>query len=1316
MSGTRDDLRIVPPLEPGNVTMMCRDAVGMEFRPVRIAGARFRIGRRAENDLIIANASVSRQHAEFLFENGRWFVTDNDSKFGTFVNGERVVRAPVSHGDEIRLGGDDGPLIVFGVVGQPAGTPFVADDTAEPPTTGRGMPPVRRQGESVDPGDAAMRLVERFRATSLIGDYREALTIVVDAALQLTQFDFSALCLVDDEDADSSGVRTEVARTASGASGAPNSARVARFVIDAASVGTVLLLPSESPPGDGGSDTFRTARAAGVRQVVCVPIAASAGRPESDASPPRMIGGLYLEDTSGAPTVTTRVRDALASLAAEAGGVLERMNAHQLEIGRVRERLARAASEDAVRASDTSLAMVDRARAACALAEYLLVVGDIDAAQAALEEFYETSQRSALPDVDRAALLRTLGKAHMWRARWHRAVGILNSALDALGDNQNLQIEMETRSLLARCYCEIGELGLAREFVLKALTSLRREDDTSAAYSTSLMVAGVIAERDGDLASAAHAFREALRIADATSNLSIAIAANYRLGRVHFARGDTDEAKTSFQRMLELAHPMGNGIELSLGQAALAAGLVRAGAWRRADAVISAGIATATRAGRDDALGQLLILAATIAAHRDGGAAADAAILALREFAERTQNARAVTETDLLEADLLLSSGETDAARQMLIAAISRERDSDDPVTIARLHLMHAEAERQSGDLAAAEACVRRSHDAIADTRDLMVAGLAQRATGRIHADAGRHTEAQHSLAQSLSIFRTVDDRRLIGLTHLDIGNLMLAASDPACARTHLRQASDIFGELDIRALRMAAESGLQSAMAQGGVSSSASYSSIVLGARSEPRFVRRLLEAAQSRELLLCELTSIALDVSLATSAVAAGCSADAGVAVLASSGANPSGGLPVAGLLEAARGQIVRTNAVAIYSVEQASSAGSAGIATVLFVNVPVSSGSRADTALKLVVQLARQGLELVSLRTPARRDGTIHDDPLVRTRSAAVDPDADILLYESAGMRQLADRLQRIRTSSSTVLITGESGVGKELVARAIHATIPRPRAPFVPFNCSAAPRDLIESQIFGHRKGAFTGATSDNPGLARSAKGGTLFLDEIGDLPLELQPKFLRFLESGEILPLGATAPMHVDARVVAATNADLEELVATRKFREDLYHRLNIIRLHVPPLRDRREDIPLLAGHFLSRLSTRAGRATPSRLSKEALAALVAYPWPGNVRQLRNEIERSVTFGAEGVEITLEHLSDEIRMAVDRDKANPWTRGDGHTSTDVLTERLRQYEIDEIRRALAASGMNLTRAATRLGMARQNLQRRMRKLGLTAGDF
>ncbi|HQR41014.1 MAG TPA: sigma-54 dependent transcriptional regulator, partial [Blastocatellia bacterium] len=476
------------------------------------------------------------------------------------------------------------------------------------------------------------------------------------------------------------------------------------------------------------------------------------------------------------------------------------------------------------------------------------------------------------------------------------------------------------------------------------------------------------------------------------------------------------------------------------------------------------------------------------------------------------------------------------------------------------------------------------------------------------------------------------------------------------------------------------------------------------------------LLEAAQSRELLLCELTSIALDVSLATSAVAAGCSADAGVAVLASSGANPSGGLPVAGLLEAARGQIVRTNAVAIYSVEQASSAGSAGIATVLFVNVPVSSGSRADSALKLVVQLARQGLELVALRSPVRRDVSIHDDPLGRTRSAAVDPDADILLFESAGMRQLADRLQRIRTSSSTVLITGESGVGKELVARAIHATIPRPRAPFVPFNCSAAPRDLIESQIFGHRKGAFTGATADNPGLARSAKGGTLFLDEIGDLPLELQPKFLRFLESGEILPLGATAPMHVDARVVAATNADLEELVATRKFREDLYHRLNIIRLHVPPLRDRREDIPLLAGHFLSRLSTRAGRATPSRLSKEALAALVAYPWPGNVRQLRNEIERSVTFGAEGVEITLEHLSDEIRMAVDRDKANPWTRGDGHTSTDVLTERLRQYEIDEIRRALAASGMNLTRAATRLGMARQNLQRRMRKLGLTAGEF
>jgi DNA-binding NtrC family response regulator len=317
----------------------------------------------------------------------------------------------------------------------------------------------------------------------------------------------------------------------------------------------------------------------------------------------------------------------------------------------------------------------------------------------------------------------------------------------------------------------------------------------------------------------------------------------------------------------------------------------------------------------------------------------------------------------------------------------------------------------------------------------------------------------------------------------------------------------------------------------------------------------------------------------------------------------------------------------------------------------------------------------------------------------------------------MRQLGERIDRIRTSSSTVLITGESGVGKELVARAIHNAGPKALKPFVPFNCSAAPRELIESQIFGYRRGAFTGATADSPGVARAARGGTLFLDEVGDLPIEMQPKLLRFLEYGEIQPLGEAAPLHVDLRLIAATNLDLERAVSERRFREDLFHRLNIIRLHVPPLRDRREDIPLLVAYFLEELATRAGLRQPPPIAEEALSALVRFPWPGNVRQLRNEIERLVTFCEEGATITRDLLSVELRSddeSFAREGGGGLTRPYDPVSIP-LADRLRMFEVEQITRALADSSMNLTRASAQLGMARQNLQRRIKKLGLRVPD-
>ena len=228
----------------------------------------------------------------------------------------------------------------------------------------------------------------------------------------------------------------------------------------------------------------------------------------------------------------------------------------------------------------------------------------------------------------------------------------------------------------------------------------------------------------------------------------------------------------------------------------------------------------------------------------------------------------------------------------------------------------------------------------------------------------------------------------------------------------------------------------------------------------------------------------------------------------------------------------------------------------------------------------------------------------------------------------MQRVTDLIQRLQGSDLTVLVTGESGTGKDLVARAIHAGSPRGEAMFLPYNCTSATRELADSQLFGHRRGSFTGAVADQPGVIRTAAGGTIFLDEIGDLPIDVQPKFLRFLEQGEILPVGETRPIRVDVRVVAATNVDLEQRVTEGKFREDLFYRLSVIRIHVPPLRDRREEIPHLSTFFLREASERLGKPDV-RLSPETLDLFDAFNWPGNVRQLRNEIQRAVAMARPG---------------------------------------------------------------------------------------
>jgi len=314
--------------------------------------------------------------------------------------------------------------------------------------------------------------------------------------------------------------------------------------------------------------------------------------------------------------------------------------------------------------------------------------------------------------------------------------------------------------------------------------------------------------------------------------------------------------------------------------------------------------------------------------------------------------------------------------------------------------------------------------------------------------------------------------------------------------------------------------------------------------------------------------------------------------------------------------------------------------------------------------------------------------------------------VIVGDSVPMKALRQEIQVMAPTNGRVLIYGESGTGKELVARAIHLQSPRKNEMFVEVNCAAIPEDLIESELFGHRKGSFPGATLDKEGTFQKAHGGTLFLDEIGDMSLKTQSKVLRTLEEQRFVPVGSDLPITVDARVIASTNKDLEEEISKGNFREDLFYRLNVIPFSVPPLRERKEDVPLLTRHFLKEFSAAYGRR-PREINDDAVEVLTRYSWPGNVRELRNVIERIVIMNPTTVRFERKHLPP----LVHRDGSRRTAGSDFST----LHQARAAYERDYILKKLDENHGNVSRTAEVLGLERSHLYRKMKSLGIAVKE-
>src|SRR6188768_609591 len=347
---------------------------------------------------------------------------------------------------------------------------------------------------------------------------------------------------------------------------------------------------------------------------------------------------------------------------------------------------------------------------------------------------------------------------------------------------------------------------------------------------------------------------------------------------------------------------------------------------------------------------------------------------------------------------------------------------------------------------------------------------------------------------------------------------------------------------------------------------------------------------------------------------------------------------------------------------------------------------------------------------------------------------------LVGQSPAIRQIYAVVEKVANTPSTVLITGESGTGKELIARALHENSSRHGGPFIKINCAAIPKTLMESELFGYDKGAFTGAVGAKPGRFELAHGGTLFLDEIGEIPIEMQVKLLRVLQESEFERVGGIKTIKVDVRLVTATNRDLMQEIAAGNFREDLFYRLNVVPIHIPPLRDRREDIPLLVEHFIAKFNDRLKKQI-SAIVPEAVERLVSYNWPGNIRELENLMERTMLF-CEGPLIRLSDLPSEVTVGLAGLAVAPWPSpaaqaaaaaasaagpasspgaaadDAGRLAPSSLKEAVRaeteRVERELIQKALDETGGNVTQAARKLKISRKSLQTKMKELGLRTG--
>lgn len=951
------------------------------------------------------------------------------------------------------------------------------------------------------------------------------------------------------------------------------------------------------------------------------------------------------------------------------------------------------------------------------LSESLEELSRYEQAGEVIEKYDDPQTLARLSAAARARIKLRIGWVNSLLMNYPKAIASLNESMRLYMELQDNLGVSESNYAIGHTYIRINEFRIARDYLLAAARSQRVTIDRDLLAKIYDRL-GAVDFYEGAFTSSKENYLKALELAEGSSNTNL-------LGRILLNLGTTcaewEAPVNYYKRAIEYLELGGHKDYLALAYNNLGENLRCVGLWDEACESLKKAIEIASRHSSPKHEATARITLAEILSARGMYPDAQAHLDRSLELIEGTSDKWLQSSSLRVLAMVQQGRGRTEAALRTLrdVLALSTSIGDLNGVAIAQVAL--AEVHFLQGRHDQAREYLELAHSRLKDEKTLPISGQVQRLTGQIETACGHLMEARQHIAQSISIFTTTAIVYEEARSHYEMGILLKKAGDLKNAEASLAHSLGIFERLAAGPCIALAVKALD-AVATG---DERGLETVRVQPPSDVLLMQRLIEASASRELLLQELASVIRENFSAQVVVI--CRFDEGrkAQVLICHGVSRYEGERLCISLGVAGPETLRKIGDA-YAVRLANGERA-------YIIIYIRSDSMLDVGrLNPLIKQAELGLETCSLRAAARNSVA----PSNEHRVQAIMPG---FIVGSPAMFDVVEKIQKIRTSDVTVLITGESGTGKELIARAIHAESARARAIFLPFNCTATPKDIIDSQLFGHRRGAFTGATANYPGIIKAADGGTLFLDEIGDLALEVQPKLMRFLQEGEIQPLGETKPLRVDVRILAATNTDLDRAVVDGRFREDLFHRLNIIRIHVPPLRDRREEVPVLAAHFLSHLSSRSGKQGLT-LTEQAVEALTVYDWPGNVRQLRNEIERVVAYATEGAAISPEDFSPEVARPRNRPvegrprashtvggPADPEMRdprnGEGENGQATPGKRIKLKEAtaalerELIGESLARNKYNLSRTALDLGLSRRGLRLKLVQLGLSKnGSF